>query len=167
MATYVLDFVSGEYRDTPSHQGCFAFTKYKYYFNIDTRGNVKIKEQNIFVCSGHPNEHGPVTDILVINDNIPIPRYLNETLKTLIIGNFTHNDSSSLGTIINSLEFGYLFNNKIAFVFSLLYLPQIYYLFQIKKDFSRKSIQRYMNYTNKTLFVLLLYVICLSRFYTF
>ena len=72
-----------------------------------------------------------------------------------------------LGTIINSLEFGYLFNNKIAFVFSLLYLPQIYYLFQIKKDFSRKSIQRYMNYTNKTLFVLLLYVICLSRFYTF
>jgi len=73
----------------------------------------------------------------------------------------------SIGTTINSFELSYLFNNKIAFIFSLLYVPQIYYLFQIKKDFSRKSIQRYMNYTNKTLFVLLLYVICLSRFYTF
>jgi len=94
MAIYVLDFVSGEYRDTPSHQGCFAFTKYKYYFNIDIRGNINIKEQNIFVCSGHPNEHGVVKDILVINDNIPIPSYLIETLKTLITYNFIHNSSS-------------------------------------------------------------------------
>ena len=94
MTTYILDFVTDEYRDAPSHQGCFAFTRYKYYFNIDTRGNVKIKEQNILVCSGHPNEHGVVKDILVINDNIPIPSYLIETLKTLITYNFIHNSSS-------------------------------------------------------------------------
>jgi hypothetical protein len=94
MTTYILDFVTGEYRDAPSHQGCFAFTMYKYYFNINKRGNVKIKEQNIFVCSGHPNEHGVVKDILVINDNIPIPSYLIETLKTLITYNFIHNSSS-------------------------------------------------------------------------
>ena len=94
MAKYVLDFVTGEYRDSPSHQGCFAFTMYKYYLNINTRGNVNIKEQQIFVCSGHPNEHGPVTDILVINDNIPIPSYLIETLKTLITYNFSHNSTS-------------------------------------------------------------------------
>ena len=69
-----------------------------------------------------------------------------------------------IGTTINSLELGYLFNNKIAFVFSLLYIPQIYHLFQIKKDFSNGTILRYMKYTNKTLFALLLYVIYLSRF---
>lgn len=68
----------------------------------------------------------------------------------------------SIGTTINSLELEYLFNKKIAFVFSLLHLPQFYYLFQIKKDFSKQSIISYMNYTNKTLFVLLLYIICLS-----
>jgi len=92
MTTYILDFVTGEYRDAPSHQGCFAFTMYKYYFNIDTRGNIKIKEQNIFVCSGNPNEHGLVKDILIINDNIPIPNYLIETLKTLIT--FKHDGTS-------------------------------------------------------------------------
>jgi len=96
MATYVLDFVTGEYRDSPSHQGCFAFTKYKYYFKIDIHGNVNIKEQSICVCSGHPDQYNPVTDILTINDNIPTPSYLIDTLKTLITCNFTHNDTSSV-----------------------------------------------------------------------
>jgi hypothetical protein len=94
MVIYVLDFVSGEYRDTPSHQGCYAYTMYKYYFKIDTRGNVNVKEQSISVCSGHPNQYNPVTDILVINDNISIPSYLIETLKTLITCNFSHNSTS-------------------------------------------------------------------------
>lgn len=69
----------------------------------------------------------------------------------------------SMGTTINSFELSYLFYNKIAIVFFLLHIPQIYYLFKIKKDFSNQSILYYMNYTNKTLFVLLLYIICLSK----
>jgi 4-hydroxybenzoate polyprenyltransferase len=69
----------------------------------------------------------------------------------------------SIGTTINSLELGYLFNNNVAIIFSLLHLPQIYYLFQIKNNFHRSSIVHYMNYTNKSLVALLLYIICLSR----
>ena len=68
-----------------------------------------------------------------------------------------------IGTTINSFELSYLFNNKIAILFSLLHIPQIYYLFKINKTFSKRSILHYMNYTNKSLFVLLLYIICLSR----
>jgi 4-hydroxybenzoate polyprenyltransferase len=68
----------------------------------------------------------------------------------------------SIGTTINSSELSYLFNNKIAILFSLLHIPQIYYLFEIKKTFSKKSILHYMNYTNKSLVALLLYIICLS-----
>jgi len=68
----------------------------------------------------------------------------------------------SIGTTINSIELSYLFNNKIAILFSLLHIPQIYYLFQIKKGFSKQSIISYMNYTNKSLVALLLYIICLS-----
>jgi len=94
MASYVLDFVTGEYRDSPSHQGCYAYSMYKYYFKIDTRGNVNIKEQSISVCSGHPSQYHSPNDILVINDNISIPSYLIDTLKSLITYNFSNNSSS-------------------------------------------------------------------------
>ena len=87
MATYVLDFVTGEYRDYPPSQGTYACNMWKYYFKIDTYGNVHIKEQGIGVCSGHSNQYYNPTDLLVINDNIPIPSYLIDTLKPFYISN--------------------------------------------------------------------------------
>jgi 4-hydroxybenzoate polyprenyltransferase len=73
----------------------------------------------------------------------------------------------SIGTTINSFELSYLFNNKLAILFFLLHIPQIYHLFKIKKNFSKQSILYYMNYTNKSLVALLLYIICLSQFRPF
>jgi len=65
--------------------------------------------------------------------------------------------------IYNSFIFSYLFNNKISFYYVLIMIPRLIYLYYIKKDnYSKYSISKYMKETNKTLFILLSYLVFLS-----
>ena len=83
MTTYVLDITTRQYRMTPPTGSCCS-NHIKFYFKIDTNGNVNIKEQRIFSSSGYASDVSAPCDTLIINDNIPIPSNLIEILKNLI-----------------------------------------------------------------------------------
>ena len=70
--------------------------------------------------------------------------------------------------IYNSFIFFYLFNNKISFYYILIMIPRLTYLYYIKKDnYSKDSISKYMKETNKTLLLLLSYLVFLPIFIMF
>ena len=85
MTEYVLEIVNDLLRGTPPYD-C-AGSAEKLYIKIDKNGNVDIKSQNISICSGHPNEYYQIRDVLVINDNIPIPDHIINMLKQLLPSN--------------------------------------------------------------------------------
>jgi geranylgeranylglycerol-phosphate geranylgeranyltransferase len=69
-----------------------------------------------------------------------------------------------LGSIMNIIALANLYNNKIASILFLLFVPQLYYLKNIKKNnYSNDSIQTYMKKTDQTLIAVLLYIITLTR----
>jgi hypothetical protein len=82
MSEYVLDVVNDMLRPPPPYD-C-ASNAVKMYIKIDNHGNVEIKQQGISICSGHPNQYCQINDVLIINDNIPIPDYIIEILKVLL-----------------------------------------------------------------------------------
>jgi len=82
MSEYVLDVVNDMLRPPPPYD-C-ASNAVKMYIKIDKYGNVDIKQQGISICSGHPNQYCQINDVLIINDNIPIPDYVIEILKVLL-----------------------------------------------------------------------------------
>lgn len=82
MTEYVIDIVNDLLRDPPPYH-C-AGSAEKLYIKIDKNGNVDIKSQRISICSGHPNEYCQIQDVLVINDNIPIPDHIINMLKQLL-----------------------------------------------------------------------------------
>jgi hypothetical protein len=79
---YILDYEMKEnVRDSDSQ--CSNDTK--FLFKIDKNGNVDIKRQIIILNTGRSNEYKDIENYLSIRDNIPIPFYLIEFLKKLII----------------------------------------------------------------------------------
>jgi hypothetical protein len=65
---------------------------------------------------------------------------------------------------MNIIALANLYNNKIASILFLLFVPQLYYLKNIKKNnYSNDSIQTYMKKTDQTLIAVLLYIITLTR----
>ena len=73
-------------RYEPPQQSVFWTRHDTYWIKIDSLGNVNIKTKSTTSYSGGSDHTTPIGDLLVINDNIPIPDYLIETLKTLIDG---------------------------------------------------------------------------------
>ena len=111
MTTYVLDITTKPCRDSPPSQGCYAYSMHKYDFKIDINGNVNIKLQHISCCSGHPHQEHLPTEVLVINDNIPIPSYLIYSLKRLIsqeINNFYNCHWNSIIETIRQIKINYV-----------------------------------------------------------
>lgn len=82
MTEYVLEIINDLLRPPPPYD-C-AGSAEKLYIKIDKNGNVEIKAQGISICSGHPNQYYEIRDVLIINDNIPIPNYIINMLKVLL-----------------------------------------------------------------------------------
>lgn len=84
---YVLDIKKGPFRDSPPSISCYTSNHYTFHIKIDISGNVDIKQQVTFYCSGSSGgitEHGQPMDMLLIKDNIPIPTEILNTIKMLI-----------------------------------------------------------------------------------
>jgi 4-hydroxybenzoate polyprenyltransferase len=71
------------------------------------------------------------------------------------------------GIISNTLSIEYLYNNKkLASLLIIILSPLLINLYNIKKEnYSEKSIVKYMKYSNYPLFVLLLYLCLIAKFY--
>jgi hypothetical protein len=59
----------------------------KHWFKINKYGNVEINEQIYTSIPGQGRTYCQPQNVLLINDNIPIPSYMIEMLKTLIATN--------------------------------------------------------------------------------
>ena len=83
MSEYVIDY---ETPDMPSDHSCNHGPSgwIKYWFKINKYGNVEINEQRYTHISGQGITYSMPVNVLLINDNIPIPAYMIETIKTLI-----------------------------------------------------------------------------------
>ena len=82
MTEYVLEVINDMLRPPPPYD-CGGGAQ-KLYIKIDKNGNVDIKSQHISICSGHPNQYYGISDVLIINDDIPIPNYIITMLKELL-----------------------------------------------------------------------------------
>jgi hypothetical protein len=82
MTEYVLEVINDLLRPPPPYD-CGGGAQ-KLYIKIDKNGNVDIKSQHISICSGHPNQYCAISDVLIINDDIPIPNYIITMLKELL-----------------------------------------------------------------------------------
>lgn len=80
MTDFVLDIETYPQSDDHSVHGCPSYTK--YFFQIDGNGNVNISEKTSCKNDGSGGEK---KNILSINDNIPIPKYLINIIKALIL----------------------------------------------------------------------------------
>jgi len=70
-----------------------------------------------------------------------------------------------LNLLYNSFIFNNLFNYKISILYNLIMIPQLKYLYNIKKNnYCNNAISKYMKQTNNTLFILLLYLVSLSYY---
>ena len=78
MTEYVIDIVVKDvwYSNTMRNE------EDTFYINIDINGNVDIKRQITQLWTGQPNRIGPIRNMVTINDNIPIPSYLINMIKT-------------------------------------------------------------------------------------
>ena len=71
-----------------------------------------------------------------------------------------------IGLAMNTITLANLLNWKIAGIFLLLTLPQFYFLFNInKKDYSNKSIESYMKYSNITMILILIFIQLLAFYF--
>jgi geranylgeranylglycerol-phosphate geranylgeranyltransferase len=69
-----------------------------------------------------------------------------------------------LGSIMNIIALANLYNYVYAYALFILFLPQFYALYDIKKyNYSNDSIQSYMKKTDQTLLTILLYISALIR----
>jgi hypothetical protein len=89
MAEYVIDY---ETPNMPVEHSCNSFASYwvTYWFKIHKCGNIEITQQRSFRTSGQGHEFSSPQNVLLINDNIPIPSYMIEMLKTLISCHNSH-----------------------------------------------------------------------------
>ncbi len=84
MTTYVLDIETEFQRDDePGFGGCPYSTK--YLFKIDTNGNVNISSQSSVHTTGQGSSVSGIKNIININDNIPVPKYFINIIKSLIL----------------------------------------------------------------------------------
>ena len=96
MTTYVLDIIS-----KPCYTeglGCYKGNGdyIKYFFKIDINGNVDISKTSSHHFNGLNSS--PITKVLLINDNIPIPKYFISII-THLINNVTLEDIEKIETI--------------------------------------------------------------------
>jgi hypothetical protein len=86
MSEYLIDY---ETPDMPIEHSCNSCSSCwtKYWFKINKYGNVEINEQRYTNISGQGSTYSQPQNVLIINDNIPIPLYMIEMLKTLITTN--------------------------------------------------------------------------------
>jgi len=84
MTDYLIDITLKDITDCTS--GYTNTTNYNLFIKIDKNGNVDIKQQYIHLRSGCAggSELSPIWDLLIINDNIPIPSYMINMLKHLL-----------------------------------------------------------------------------------
>jgi len=75
MTEYVIEKLTGQ---TRLYEGQYKI----FLFKIDKYGNIDIKSQNFSGLGG--TQFGVFHTELVINDNIPIPNYLIETIQKLL-----------------------------------------------------------------------------------
>ena len=54
---------------------------FTFYIKIKKNGNVDIKKKCTHTQTGVPNWDGPIHNIVIINDNIPIPSYIINMLQ--------------------------------------------------------------------------------------
>lgn len=80
MSEFVLDIETYPQSDDHSVHGCPHYTK--YFFQIDINGNVNISKET---CETDSSFLGQKKHILSINDNIPVPSYLINIIKALIL----------------------------------------------------------------------------------
>uniref|UniRef100_A0A6C0JKE7 Uncharacterized protein n=1 Tax=viral metagenome TaxID=1070528 RepID=A0A6C0JKE7_9ZZZZ len=77
MTDYLIDITLKDITDLGN-------TNYNLFIKIDKNGNVDIKQQYIHLRSGcEGNEYSRISDLLIINDNIPIPSCMINMLKNL------------------------------------------------------------------------------------
>jgi 4-hydroxybenzoate polyprenyltransferase len=68
--------------------------------------------------------------------------------------------------ISNSLSINYLYNPNVGLLIPIIFSPLLVNLYKIKKDnYSQESIVNYMKYSNNSLFVLLIYLCIIARFF--
>ena len=79
MTDYLIDITLKDITD-------YGRTNFNLFIKIDKNGNVDIKQQYIHLRSGCAggNEFSPIWDLLIINDNIPIPSYMINMLQNLL-----------------------------------------------------------------------------------
>jgi hypothetical protein len=82
MTTYVLDIIAKScyHEERGSYPGNGVHLK--YFFKIDINGNVDISKTSAHNFNGLNSS--PITKVLLINDNIPIPKYFISVIKSLI-----------------------------------------------------------------------------------
>jgi hypothetical protein len=100
MTTYALDIITKscyhEERGCGKGNGVYL----KYFFKIDINGNVDISKTSANLDGSNSS---PITKVLLINDNIPIPKYFISIIKSLI-NQVTLED---IETIENIIKTGY------------------------------------------------------------
>jgi hypothetical protein len=79
MTDYLIDITLKDITDCSN-------TNINLFIKIDKNGNVDIKQQYIHLRSGCAggNEYSHIWDLLIINDNIPIPSCMINMLKNLL-----------------------------------------------------------------------------------
>ncbi len=75
--TYVLDYETESIRSSHNPDDRY---NYKFHYQIDSRGNVKIQQ----ICQDWRGWNYPGQTRFSVNDNIPIPMYLVDMLKELV-----------------------------------------------------------------------------------
>lgn len=95
--SYVLDYETGEIRSHPGGDNQWIS---KYYYQVDTRGNVKIQEVGRY-SHDRGATFGNKRIILSIDDNIPIPTYLVDMLKEVISCDVNNNTGFWHRNVIN------------------------------------------------------------------
>jgi len=95
--SYVLDYETGEIRSHPGGDNQWIS---KYYYQVDTRGNVKIQEVGRY-SHDRGATFGNKRIILSIDDNIPIPTYLVDMLKDVISCDVNNNTGFWHRNVIN------------------------------------------------------------------
>jgi geranylgeranylglycerol-phosphate geranylgeranyltransferase len=69
--------------------------------------------------------------------------------------------------ITNTIIIDNLYNNQVAIFLPIIFSPLIMNLYKIKKDcYSKESIANYMKYSNYPLFLLLIYLCVIARFFS-
>lgn len=124
--------------------------------------NLLIIATNIILTGSWCNEI-----ILDIHDYKGDKKQNIQTLPT-ILGKETALTCSGLilylGSIMNIIGLANLYSYTYVYILFLLFLPQFYYLYYIKKNnYSNDSIDLYMKQTDITLIMILLYFITLSK----